>query len=163
MTGSGRVDIVVGVGDCRVTSDLQAIISTYALGSCLGITVWDPVSRVGGMLHAMLPSAKVNTSNGRRAMYVDTGMEDLINEVHQLGGVFNRLQLKVFGGAKVLQADQFFRIGDKNYEMLQSVVGEYGISPIVVEVGGSENRTIKFQLSSGRVKVRMPNKKEYYT
>jgi len=156
-------EIVVGVGDQRVSKDSNDVIATYALGSCLGITAYDSQKRVGGMLHAMLPKGNANSgSSSRRSMFIDTGFEDLIKSLTAMGANVAKLEFKVFGGAKVLEADKFFRIGEKNAEALTNLMAEYGYSPLVWEVGGALNRTIKFDLSTGKVKVKMPNQPEFY-
>jgi len=156
-------EIVVGVGDHRVSRDPNDIIATYALGSCLGITAYDSQKHIGGMLHAMLPKGSASSSSSaRRAMFIDTGFEDLIKDMSSLGANVAKLEFKVFGGAKVLEADKFFRIGEKNAEALTTLFAEYGYRPAVWEVGGALNRTIKFSLSNGQVKVKMPNQPEFY-
>lgn len=162
MSVIGR-EIVVGVGDLKVSNDANVIITTYALGSCLGITAFDPEQKIGGMLHAMLPSSKAaEREKNRRAMFVDTGMEDLLSEMQTMGADLQKLEIKVFGGAKVLEADRFFRIGSKNVEAFNEIVNQRGLIVRALEVGGNSNRTIKFQISSGRVKVKMPNQQEFY-
>lgn len=156
-------EIIVGVGDQRVSREANSIIATYALGSCLGITAYDPQKCIGGMLHAMLPKGNATSgSTSRRSMFIDTGFEDLIKSLNSLGANTAKLEFKVFGGAKVLEADKFFRIGEKNAEALTALFADYGYRPLVWEVGGSLNRTIKFELSTGRVKVKMPNQPEFY-
>jgi chemotaxis protein CheD len=156
-------EIVVGVGDCKVSGDQNVIISTYALGSCLGIVAYDAQTQVGGLLHAMLPNSRAgDQGKNRRAMFVDTGMEDLLAGMKTAGADLTRLEFKVFGGAKVLEADKFFQIGSKNIESFQTLVEKYGLNIRAMEVGGHLNRTIKLQVSSGRVKVKMPNQQEFY-
>jgi chemotaxis protein CheD len=156
-------EIVVGVGDCRSSMDENTIITTYALGSCLGVTAYDSRRKIGGMLHAMLPKSRSNEGEQKRpTMFVDTGMKELLTQLKALGADLNNLEYKIFGAAKVLEADRFFKIGDKNIQAMQMWVVEYGARVLVWEVGGNLNRTIKFELKSGQVKVRMPNQPEFY-
>ncbi|MFZ5806307.1 MAG: chemotaxis protein CheD [Verrucomicrobiota bacterium] len=156
-------EIVVGVGDCKVSADPNIILTTYALGSCLGITAFDPEHKIGGLLHAMLPSSRAaDREKNRHAMFVDTGMEDLLADMQAAGANVATLEFKVFGGAKVLEADHFFRIGVKNVEAFNEIVSRLGLNVRALEVGGNLNRTIKLQISSGRVKVKMPNQQEFY-
>lgn len=156
-------EIVVGVGDCKTSADPNIILTTYALGSCLGITAFDPEKKIGGLLHAMLPSSRAaERERNRPAMFVDSGMEYLMNDMQALGADISRLEFKVFGGAKVLEADHFFRIGVKNTEAFNEIVSRLGLTVRALEVGGNLNRTIKLQISSGRVKVKMPNQQEFY-
>lgn len=156
-------EIIVGVGEHRVSNDPNTVISTYALGSCLGITAYDAVHKVGGLLHAMLPSSQTaSNANSRRGMFVDTGFADLLEDMAELGASMTQIQFKVFGGAKVLQADRFFRIGEKNAEALEALMAEHGYQPAVWEVGGNLNRTIKLNNATGQVRVKMPNQPEFY-
>ena len=156
-------EVVVGVGDCRVSNDQNIVIATYALGSCLGITAYDAENKIGGMLHAMLPSSKVSGLNrNRRAMFIDTGMEDLLKEMQGAGANLEALEFKIFGGAQVLGADRFFKVGGKNIQAIEAWVSEHNLNVKAMETGGNLNRTIRFQINSGRVKVKMPNQQEFY-
>ncbi len=147
----------------RASKDPGSVVSTYALGSCLGITLYDPAKKVGGMLHAMLPSSKINNSTGRReAMFLDTGMPILFKMLNHFGADIRQLECKVFGGAQVLQADRFFKIGAKNIDTFDAMVREMGLNLKAREVGGQVNRTIKLHLQTGQVWVKTPNKVEFW-
>jgi chemotaxis protein CheD len=153
-------DIVVGVADVKVSSGDDNVIVTYALGSCLGITLYDARRRIGGMLHAMLPDSRqhqATSQGGRIAMFIDTGMSMLLDELRKLGASERNLECKVFGGSQVLGADKFFRIGDRNVQAFQALSAERGLRVSVWEIGGQINRTIKFYLESGQVSVRTPS------
>lgn len=114
MNSSNPQALVVGVADCQVSNDTEAQIVTFALGSCLGVCVHDRVNRVGGLLHLMLPDSKINRANlDRPAMYADTGFPLLLKMMEKLGGLPGRMTCKIFGGAQVLNADSYFRIGKK--------------------------------------------------
>lgn len=155
------LELTVGVADCQVSNRPGAVLTTYALGSCLGITCWDGASKVGGMLHSMLPNSKLHHQpNPKRAMFLDLGMVDLVSKVQQAGGNVRNLEWKVFGGAKVLQADEYFNIGTKNIEMFKELAAQFSLRVKVREVGGNLNRTIRFVLADGRVRLRMPGQQE---
>lgn len=160
-TEAPPTEVVVGVADCQASNKSGAIITTYALGSCLGITAYDPVSKIGGMLHAMLPSIKTHhNKDPKKVMFVDAGMGELVAKVQQAGANPRSLEFKVFGGAKVLQADEYFNIGGKNIQMMKDIAAQYGLKIRVWEVAGNLNRTIKLHLADGRVRLRMPNQPE---
>ncbi len=153
-------DIVVGVADIKSATGEENVLVTYALGSCLGITVYDPRRRIGGMLHAMLPDSRQHAATSaqlRIAMFLDTGMTALLNELRKLGAAERGLECKVFGGSQVLGADKFFRIGDRNVAAFQELSPQLGLRVSVWEIGGQVNRTIKFYLESGQVSVRTPS------
>jgi chemotaxis protein CheD len=78
--------VVVGVGGLAVSNNQAMILTTYSLGSCLGVTIYDPVSRVGGLLHAMLPDSSINAAKAAEqpAMFVDTGIGALFRATYAL-------------------------------------------------------------------------------
>lgn len=154
--------IIVGVADMKVSADPNAVIVTYALGSCLGITMHDPQKRVGGMLHAMLPNSKMHHSAGDRpAMFVDTGVPLLLNAMLDAGARRENLVCKVFGGAQLLSADKFFRIGAQNVDAFYELSRELGLKVDVWEVSGRVNRTIRLLVRTGEVSVRVPARPEF--
>lgn len=154
--------IIVGVADCQVSDDVNTQIVTYALGSCLGITVYDPVNRIGGLLHVMLPNSTLHRAGGERpAMYLDTGFPLLMNMLEKLGVQPGRLVCKIFGGAQVLNADSYFKIGEKNIRAAEEWTQRYRLRVPVWEVGGQVNRTIRLFLATGEVKVRVPNREDF--
>ncbi len=158
-SGTEYRETIVGVADIKMATGASWIITTYALGSCLGITLYDPVKRVGGMLHAMLPDSKLHQSQGvtKIAMFLDSGMNELLLQLRKAGVNERGLECKVFGGSQVMSADKFFRIGDRNIETFKALSQSLGLRVSVWEVGGHVNRTIKFYLESGQVSVRTPN------
>jgi len=152
---------VVGVGDMKV-GRAEDILVTHALGSCLGLTVFDPVARVGGLLHAMLPQAKINPEKARENpyMFVDTGVPKLFEAVYALGGQKARLQVKSAGCASPLQSGEMFRIGERNYTMLKKILWLNGVLLAAEAVGGTASRTVYLDVSTGAVVVSSGGSKE---
>ena len=108
----------VGVADMAVSAGAEDIITTHALGSCLGISVHDPVARVGGLLHVMLPVSTIDSvkAAAQPMMFVDTGVPRLFLECYRLGAEKQRLRVCVAGGARVNGPDEegdFFQIGKR--------------------------------------------------
>ena len=156
-------DLVVGIADLKESKHPQGVIATYALGSCLGVTCYDPFSRVGGMLHAMLGDSKAGHQSAPvRAAYLDTGVPDLIQRVIDLGGNPRVFQFKVFGGAQTIQAVDYFNIGTRNIKTMEALATQLRLQVKVWEVGGNQNRTIRFYLQDGRVKLRTPGQPEIF-
>jgi len=136
-------------------------IVTYALGSCLGITFYDRVRKIGVLLHIMLPNSKDHEKNHtKRAMFLDTGMEDIIGALAKEGADTRSLEVKVFGGAKVTQADNFFNIGTKNIAAFELLCQQMRFRVLAKEVGGALNRTIRLSLATGEVSLKMPAQPE---
>jgi chemotaxis protein CheD len=154
-------ELIVGVADCQATNRAGAVVTTYALGSCLGVTCYDPVAKVGGLLHAMLANSRLHhQAAARKAMFLDTGMADLVSRVQQCGGNPRQFEFKVFGGARVLQADEYFNIGTRNVQAMREIAAQFSLRIRVWEVGGQVNRTIRLHLADGRVRLRMPGQQE---
>jgi chemotaxis protein CheD len=128
---------------------------THALGSCLGLMIYDPVARVGGLLHAMLPQAKINPEKAETnpLMFVDTGVPALFEKVYALGGEKGRLIVKAAGCARPLQSGEMFRIGERNYTVLRKMLWKNNVLLAAEAVGGTVSRTVYFDLSNGTVSV----------
>ncbi len=153
--------LFVSVAEMRHTKAPNAVISTLGLGSCLGITCYDPFRKVGGLLHAMLPdSTKHQSDQSLPAMYIDLGLPSMIEAVVHLGADLRQLEFKIFGGAQILQSNEYFSIGRQNVEMMSQLVERYRLRVRVWDVGGQSNRSIELYLEDGRVLLRMPGKPE---
>jgi chemotaxis protein CheD len=107
---------VVGVGGLAVSNNQSMILTTYSLGSCLGVTIYDPEIRAGGMLHAMLPDSSINAAKAAEqpAMFIDTGIGALFRAAYELKADKYRMQICVAGGAQFLDKTGFFNIGQRN-------------------------------------------------
>ncbi|WP_421775000.1 chemotaxis protein CheD [Gracilimonas sp.] len=148
---------IVGVSDLKVSANEHEEIITHALGSCLGITVYDPVAKVGGMAHVMLPLAKSDPEKAKAkpAMYVDTGFGKLLNEVYELGAQKKNLEIIVAGGAsmKKNKDDDYFKIGKRNFTVLRKLLWKNGFMISSQDVGGSTSRTMVLSIADGQVTI----------
>ncbi len=151
---------LVGVGDMKVGTRKDVII-TYALGSCLGLMVYDPVAQVGGMLHAMLPLSKINPEKGKTNpfMFVDLGVPRLFKEIYDLNGSKERLVVKIAGCGQPLGNNEIFKIGDRNYTVLKKLLWKNGVMLAAEDVGGTISRTVSMDLSAGRIIISSNGKK----
>jgi chemotaxis protein CheD len=154
--------LVVGVGGLAVSNNQAVILTTYSLGSCLGVTIYDPVSRAGGMLHAMLPDSTINSAkaNEQPAMFVDTGVGALFRAAYELKAEKHRVQICVAGGAQFLDKTGFFNIGQRNYACLTQLLGQHGLSIDAEDVGGLVSRTLNLHLSTGEVRLKSSGQNE---
>lgn len=145
----------VGVADMRVSADREDIIITHALGSCLGITIHDPVARVGGLLHVMLPQSSIDPdkATANACMFVDTGVPRLFLDSYKLGARKERLVVKVAGGAtsRASDAEDYFQIGKRNIVMLRKILWKNGVLLDAEDVGGSASRTMTLDIGTGVV------------
>ena len=100
--------ITVDISDIKVSGDPDAVIVTYALGSCIAVVVYDPVRTVGGMIHFMLPMSATSPDKAREkpAMFADTGVPLLFGEMYKLGCDKRDLVVKVVGGGSLYDDTQ---------------------------------------------------------
>lgn len=153
--------LVVGVADLKESSHPRATIGTVGLGSCLGITCYDPGRHTGALLHAMLPRfSKYREFSPVEAMYVDTGISALLGNMVRLGSDPRRCEFKIFGGAQIMRACEYFKIGEQNIAAMEAIVSDQRLDVRAWEVGGSLNRSITLHLETGLVSLRMPNRAE---
>ena len=149
---------IVGVGDMIVSAQQGDEIITFALGSCLGIVIHDPVSYVGGLLHVMLPSSIIDAgkSTENPYMFVDTGLPKLFHECYKAGAAKQRLIVKVAGGACVNgdSDNDYFQIGKRNFVALRQLLWKNGVLIKAHDVGGSCSRTMCLDIGSGNVTIR---------
>lgn len=148
---------VVGVSDWKVSSNPDDTIITYALGSCLGIAIYDPVARVAGILHTMLPFSRKDPEKAKvkPAMFVDSGFSVLLRDFYDMGAQKNRIKLFVAGGAsmKSTAKDDYFKIGARNFTTLRKLLWKNGFMIDYQDVGGSISRTMSIHVSNGLVIV----------
>lgn len=148
---------IVGVSDLKVSSNPNESIITYALGSCLGITVYDPVARVGGMVHVMLPLSKTDPGKAdlKPAMYVDTGFALLMNTLFKMGAQKKNMEIIVAGGASMKQnhEEDYFKIGQRNFTTLRKLLWKNDMIIHKSDVGGNRSRTMELWIADGTVTI----------
>jgi chemotaxis protein CheD len=151
--------LVVGVGELAVSNASAVTISTYALGSCVGLVAYDPALRVGGILHLMLPESTLSPEKAaaKPAMFADTGVPALFRALAGLRAERARTRLFLAGGACVLSGPDTFRIGERNAEATQRMLSVYGCSVVGRELGGTVNRTLHLNVSSGELTIKLPD------
>ena len=149
---------IVGVADMKISSQPDDQLVTYALGSCLGIAIYDPVVKVGGMLHVMLPLSTIDTVKAAEnpAMFVDTGVPRLFIECYKVGARKQRLLVKVAGCASIHgnEAEDKFQIGKRNFVMFRKLLWKNGVLLQAHDVGGTHSRTMTLDIGNGNVTVK---------
>lgn len=148
---------IVGVSDMRISNNPDESIITYALGSCLGVVVYDSINKIGGLLHVMLPLSKADPGKAiiKPLMYVDTGFRELITGVYNLGAKKENLIITVAGGASMKQngTDDYFKIGKRNFTTLRKLLWKNGFIIDNQDVGGHNSRTMEVRLIDGLVTI----------
>lgn len=153
------MNVVVDIADLNVSKDGGATLITFSLGSCIGVTIWDPVAKVGGLLHYMLPEASIAPAKAEAspAMFCDTGVPKLFKAAYELGASKGRLVVKVAGGSQLVDDNGTFNIGKRNYLALRKIFWKNGVLINAEDVGGSSSRTVRLNVGTGEVTVKTRN------
>jgi chemotaxis protein CheD len=149
--------LVVGIGDMKVAADPDAILITYALGSCIGVSLFDPVTRVGGLIHIALPDSAIAKGHDdyNPLKFVDTGIPLLFREAYRLGAQKPRLQVKIAGCSQIADEAGFFNIGKRNYAATRKLLWKNNVMIESEHCGESFSRTMSIDLATGRVWLRI--------
>ena len=132
------------------------LLATDSLGSCLCLTVYDSISRAGGLLHAMLPLSKINAQKAaiNPFMFVDTGIPELFQALSENCSARDHWVVKAVGCGNPMGAKEVFKIGERNYRVLQEMLSTEGIRLAAEDVGGTINRKVVLDLANGQTIVR---------
>ena len=140
----------------------DGIIITYALGSCIGITLYDPAIRLGGLLHIMLP-ARTDPNDPKIYKYADSGLHEMIRKLSAFGMVKSRTIVKIAGGAKMFEIrgnSDFGNIGQRNAAMVKKILMEERMRISAEDTGGNSARTMLLNAGNGDVIIRSAGKPE---
>lgn len=150
---------IIGVADLAVSNQPDDVLITYSLGSCIGVVIYDPVAKVGGMLHYMLPDSGIDKEKARQkpAMFADTGIPALFKASYQLGAKKSQMIVKVVGGSQILDEKGVFNIGKRNYLELRKMFWKNNVMVAAEHVGGNSNRTVWLEMTAGRVFLKVSN------
>lgn len=154
--------VVVGVGDMAVSNNNLVTLSTYALGSCIGVVAYDPVVKVGGILHLMLPDSSISPGKAttQPAMFADTGLPLFFRSLLGMKADRSRLRLFVTGGACVLSSHDNFKIGERNTRATLDYLAANGYRIRQEVTGGTTNRTVHLEIATGAMTLKTPEANE---
>jgi chemotaxis protein CheD len=153
------VDIVVGVAEMvAFRAGECSRLTALALGSCVGVSIYDPVALAGGLLHFMLPQpgSDANGAELNPAMYATTGVPVLFRKLEQLGLQRQRAVVCVAGGAEVRGDASVFAIGKRNHTMLRKMFWKDGTRVAAEDIGGNQARTMLVEMADGEVRIKTP-------
>lgn len=139
-----------------IAREAQSQLVTYALGSCIGLTAYDPVAKIGGMLHYMLPqpAEQGDPKQLKPFMYATTGIPLLWRKLTEAGCVASRLLVVAAGGAEILEGAASMAIGKRNRTILRKILWKMGVSLSAEDTGGGTARTMTLMLGNGEVRIR---------
>jgi len=149
-------NIIVSIADLKLSNNPSDVLVTFALGSCIGIAIYDPTKKIGGLLHYMLPDSTLDSqkAQGQPAMFADTGIPLLFKSCYRLGAEKKRLIVKVAGGASILNDTKFFRIGQKNITAMRKIFWKNNVMIEAEDTGLNHNRTMSLELATGKVMIK---------
>ncbi|HQA65118.1 MAG TPA: chemotaxis protein CheD [Bacillota bacterium] len=146
------IDIVkVGMADLNTTF-CPGVLTTLGLGSCVGICLYDPSTKIAGMVHIMLPSSAQIKNNSNEAKFADTGIVKLVTEMIKIGAKRNKLVSKIAGGAQMFNfndTSEVMRIGLRNVTATKDTLKMLNIPLISEDTGGNYGRTIELYSENG--------------
>lgn len=154
--------LVVGIADMKLIRNGEGELITYALGSCIGICLYDPAIKLAALVHVMLP---INMETGRKnpLKYADTGIRETLKQMEGLGARKTRIVAKIAGGAKMFDVPgggSLGNIGQRNIESVHLNLRKEGIRLLKEDVGGSVARTLRFDAATGQGYIRSYGKPE---
>lgn len=152
-TGTTRV---VGISEMFVSREPADVVVTYSLGSCIGLTLHDPVAGVGGLVHCMLPLSRMDPARAasKPETFVDTGVGAMLQTLFDMGATRRHLVAKVAGGAEMHGNPEVFRIGPRNFTVVRKVLWKNDILIGGEDVGGVTTRTMYLYMATGQTTVR---------
>ncbi|OOB77505.1 MAG: chemotaxis protein CheD [Epulopiscium sp. Nuni2H_MBin001] len=154
--------IKVGIADLKIAKAPQKL-TTLGLGSCVGVTIYDPTLKIGGMVHVMLPDSTAIKNNVNKAKFADTGVKELLDQLIAQGCKKSNCVAKIAGGAQMFKFSaqtETLRVGEKNIAAVQQILRELRIPIKASDVGDTFGRTIELNLENGSLLVRTIGKGE---
>ena len=153
--------ITIGIADMKMAQNSGMLI-TYALGSCIGICLYDQKIKLGALIHIMLP---LNMEPGRKNTfkYADTGIRETLRLMEAKGASRARITAKIAGGAKMfeIKGGSLSNIGQRNIESVHNTLRREGVKLLQEDVGGTVARTLLFDVNNGLCCIRCYGKPEH--
>jgi chemotaxis protein CheD len=152
----GSMDVVVDIAGLAVSTNAGETLIAPSVGGCIAVAIWDPVARVAGLLHYMLPDSAMapEKATAMPAMFCDTGVQKLFRSAYELGAKRKQLVVKVAGGSQLLDEGEPLSLSKRNYLALRKVFWKNGVLIDAEDVGGSASRTLRIRVADGYVTVR---------
>jgi chemotaxis protein CheD len=147
--------LTVGIGGVEVTDDRERVLITHGLGSCVAVMLWDPIARVGGMLHFQLPNGSLAPERAKESpgTFADTGIPLLFERMYMLGAKKKDIIVKVAGGGSFHGDTDTFDIGRRNYTMMRKIFWKNQVLISAEDIGGNKSRTARLFVDTGQVTI----------
>lgn len=152
--------VKIGIAELKIAPAPTSII-TAGLGSCVGVCLWDPIVKIGGMVHIMLPDSKQARNIINKAKYADSGINLLFEELCKNGAQKHRLVAKIAGGAQMFNfpnIKEVMKIGERNVEAVKKELNLHRVNLLAEDIGGNYGRTIEFFTENGQLLIKSIHK-----
>jgi chemotaxis protein CheD len=151
-----KTRILVDISDAAVSREPGDVLATYSLGSCIGVAIYDPQAKIGGLLHYQLPESKLDPDKAAANpyMFADTGMAKMVNDMLVIGAIKKRLKVRIAGGASMSTGPKGFDIGKRNYLAIRKILWKNGLFIDGEDIGGSSPRNMYLNVEDGSLTIR---------
>ncbi|NLE08944.1 MAG: chemotaxis protein CheD [Dehalococcoidales bacterium] len=149
--------ITVGLGELVVTREPKATLACFGLGSCICLCAYDPILKVSGMVHIVLPQSKNGLNERSATKYADVAVPVLFEEMEKCGGTRSNFRIKVAGGAKMIKSfekNDPFDMGNRNFDMVRTLLTQQKLRISGSDTGGNQGRSVWMMADTGKVLVR---------
>ena len=148
---------IIGISEMKISNNREDQLVTYSLGSCLGLSLYDPTTGIGGLIHCMLPLSKIDAAKAGSTpcMFTDTGVVLLLQTMLDSGANKSKLIAKVAGCSRILDEKGLFNIGERNYTVMRKILWKNNILISGENIGGTFSRTVTLYLNDGRTTVKI--------
>ncbi|MFA6450466.1 MAG: chemotaxis protein CheD [bacterium] len=148
-------EIDVGIGEIKISRNPAAALTAYGVGSCITVCVYDPLARVAGMAHVLLPKSDGNEREKNSKIYADVAVPELMRKMKEKGAVKRRMKAKLAGGSRVVKSLSHpgGDIGKRNADEVKRILNEINTEIEFMDIGGEHGRTIRFFVGTGEMVV----------
>lgn len=149
------MNIVIGIGDYAISNKKEDYLKTFALATCVGVTMYCPQKKVAGMVHIALPNhQKYGESYSKPCYYASLGLPLILQKLEkEYGCKLENLIIQLFGGAESICKKDYFQIGKQNRTAITSLLDERRLKYSMGSVGGYLSRTIEMAVETGTIKM----------
>lgn len=158
-----KLTMEVGMGEIAVSKSDDVTLVTF-VGSCVALCLFDPIHKIGGLAHVMLPEGKNHVTNSNlQGKYADVAVDTLLNNLVTKGAKIRNIKAKIIGGAQIFSnetGDNLFSIGSRNVESIKKILCKKDIPLISEEIGNKYGRWVKFDIQTGEIIVKGKKKEE---
>ena len=154
--------IKVGMADLKVCKSPDGV-TTLGLGSCVGIAIRDPSTKIGGLAHIMVPDSTSIRNNSNIPKFADTGIDELVKQLIKAGASRSRLVAKIAGGAQMFafqNKSDLVRVGERNVEAVRRKLQQLRIPILASDTGKNYGRTVIFYPETGDFVIKSVGKKD---